>query len=281
MQKKKIWFITGISRGLGKALAEQALHRGDTVIGTTRSGHAEIESGPGRLLVLPLDVTNREQVFATVRRAYELNWRLDVIVNNAGYGLLGAMEETNPEEFHQVMDANFFGTVNVIQAALPYLRDQRSGHILNLSSIAGLAPAGGYSFYAAAKFAIEGLSTALAQEVRELGIKVTVVEPGAFRTDFLNQSSLKLTTRKIEAYAPLVGPVLDRLAAMNGQQPGDPLRAAEAILKVVDHQQPPLHLVLGTDALSRASVGITAMSEELNRWQSISLSTDYPTLVAS
>jgi len=275
---KKIWFITGISRGLGKALAEAALLLGHTVIGTTRSGTADIERSKGRLHVLPLDVTDREQVFATVKKAYDLYWRLDVVVNNAGYGLLGAMETTAPDEFNEVMNVNFFGTVNVMQASLPFMRAQHSGHIVNLSSIAGLAPVGGYAFYAAAKFAVEGLSTAVAHEVRDLGIKVTVVEPGAFRTDFLTDSSIRYTTESIDDYAGSAGQVRTLLENMNGNQPGDPLKAAEAIIEAVYSEAPPLHLVLGQDAFNRVSSHTEAFHQELDKWKRLTLSTDYPQL---
>jgi len=278
--KKKIWLITGVSRGLGKALAEAALLRGDTVIGTTRGGEADIKQTRGKLHLFQLDVTDREQVFSTVKKAYELYWRLDVVVNNAGSGLLGAMEETTPEEFHRVMDVNFFGTVHVIQAALPILRAQHSGHIVNLSSIAGLAPIGGYAFYAAAKFAVEGISAAVAHEVRDLGIKVTIVEPGAFRTDFLTDSSIMYTTETIDDYADSVGQFRSYAEKMDGKQPGDPEMAAQAMIEAIDSDSPPLHLVLGTDAYNRASENATAFTKELDKWKRLTLSTDYARLVA-
>jgi len=276
----KVWFITGIGRGLGNALAEAALSRGDTVIGTTRNGQSDLPRTKGSLHVLPLDVTDRQQVFATIKKAYEFNWRLDVVVNNAGYGLLGAMEGTDPAEFHQVMDVNFFGTVHVMQAVLPILRAQGRGHIVNLSSIAGLAPLGGYPFYAAAKFAVEGLSTAVWHEVRDLGINVTIVEPGAFRTDFLTQSSIKFTAENIDDYANSAGQVRSKLEALNGNQLGNPERAAYAMLQAIDSPAPPLHLVLGSDAFDRVSAQIETFTAELRDWRDLSLSTDYAQLVA-
>jgi NAD(P)-dependent dehydrogenase (short-subunit alcohol dehydrogenase family) len=277
---KKVWFITGISRGLGKALAESALLRGNTVIGTSRNGKVDIQPSNGKLHVLPLDVTNREQVFAAVEKAYGLCWRLDVVVNNAGYGLLGAMEGTSSKEFNHVMDVNFFGTVNVMQAALPYLRAQHSGHIVNLSSIAGLAPSGGYAFYAAAKFAVEGISTAVSHEVRDLGINVTIVEPGAVRTDFLSDNSIRHTTQDIEDYVESAGQVRSNLEKMNGQQLGDPMKAAQAILQAVDSDSPPLHLLLGSDAYKRAKTQVEAFSQEMETWKDVTMSTDYAALVA-
>ncbi len=278
--KNKIWLITGVSRGLGKALAEAALLRGDTVIGTSRTGEADIKQSNGKLHMLPLDVTKREQVFTAVTRAHELYWRLDVVVNNAGYGLIGAMEGTTPREFNDVMDVNFFGTVHVMQAALPFLRLQHGGHIVNLSSIAGLAPVGGYAFYAAAKFAVEGLSISVAHEVRDLGIRVTIVEPGAVRTDFLNDSSIKHTDSAIDDYEGSAGQVKKHLESMKGKQIGDPEKAAKAIIHAVDSDSPPLHLLLGSDAFNRASTNTTAFKEELEKWKQLTLSTDFAELVA-
>jgi len=226
-------------------------------------------------------VTDRAQVEDVVKKAYLLNWRLDVVVNNAGYGLLGAIESTRPEEFGHVMDVNFNGTVHVIQAALPYLRDQRKGHIINLSSIAGIAPVGGYAFYAAAKFAVEGLSISLAHEVKPLGINVTVVEPGAFRTDFLAETSLRVSGGHLEEYKDTVGTVLDKMGKMNGKQLGDPVKGAKAMLAIVDSEDPPLHLLLGSDAYNRAGAHFEAFTEEMQKWKSLSLSTDFAELATA
>jgi NAD(P)-dependent dehydrogenase (short-subunit alcohol dehydrogenase family) len=274
-REQKVWFITGVSRGLGKSLAEAALADGDIVIGTSRSGEADLRAGGGTLHLLPLDVSLREQVRDIIPRAQALHGRLDVIVNNAGYGLLGAIEATSTAEAYDQLDTNFMGTMFVIQHALPILRAQGSGHIINLSSIAGLAPVGGYGLYAASKFAVEGLSISLAHEVRDFGIKVTVVEPGAFRTDFLNDSSIRHTKQNIAAYAASSGETINRLRQYDGKQIGDPERAARAIIEVVEAPQPPLHLVLGSDAFERADKMLREFSEELSRWQTLSLSTDY------
>jgi NAD(P)-dependent dehydrogenase (short-subunit alcohol dehydrogenase family) len=273
VNSNKVWFITGISRGFGKALAEAALLRGDTVIGTSRNGKCDIEQNAKKLHVLPLDVTDRFQVESTIKEAFELYNRLDVVVNNAGYGLLGAIEETSAGELNDVMEVNFFGTVNVIQTVLPYLRQQRSGHILNLSSIAGLAPIGGYAFYAAAKFAVEGLSISLADEVRHLGIKVTAIEPGAFRTDFLADSSIRYSSTKIDDYSG--SSAVDRFKNMDGKQIGDPTKAVKAMLEIVDSSEPPLHLVLGSDAYKRTSAHLAAFGAELEKWKHLTLSTDF------
>jgi NAD(P)-dependent dehydrogenase (short-subunit alcohol dehydrogenase family) len=274
-QTQKVAFITGISRGLGKAIAEAFLSRGDVVIGTARCGKADLKQAAGKLHVLALDVTNREQVFRTVAAAHAIHHRLDVVVNNAGFGLLGAIEESSPAETDEVMAANFFGTLNVIQAVLPLLRAQRSGHIINISSIAGLAPKAGYGLYAAAKFAVEGMSQSLAEELLPLGIHVTLVEPGGFRTDFLSESSIRHAEAKIEAYSATSGQTINLLARSSGKQIGDPVMGAKAILQAVDSPAPPLHLLLGSDALRRARAKIEQMTQQINEWESVSLSTDF------
>lgn len=272
---KKIWLITGVSRGLGKALAQAVLDRGDTVIGTTRSGKADLNGDANSLHLFELELTDLAQIKQTVDAAYQLHGHLDVVVNNAGYGLLGALEEASDEDIKQVFDVNFFGVVHLLQAVLPYLRQQRSGHLVNVSSIAGLAPAAGSSLYAAAKCAVEGVSQALAQEVAPLGIQVTLVEPGAFRTDFLTDQSIRISQPQIADYQPTSGKAVQYLADINGKQLGDPALGAEAIIKAVESENPPLHLVLGSDALQRTQAKIQAMTTLLNDWETVSKSTDF------
>jgi NAD(P)-dependent dehydrogenase (short-subunit alcohol dehydrogenase family) len=274
-QTQKVMFITGVSRGLGKAIAEAFLSRGDVVIGTSRSGKADLKQAGGKLHVLPLDVTKREHVFRTVGAAHAIHHRLDVVVNNAGFGLLGAIEESSPADTHDVLGVNFFGTLHVTQAVLPLLRAQRSGHIVNISSIAGLAPRAGYGLYAAAKFAVEGMSQSLAEELLPLGIHVTLVEPGGFRTDFLSESSIRHAEAKIEAYSTTSGQMVDLLARSSGKQIGDPVRGAKAILQAVDSAAPPLHLLLGSDALRRARTKIEQITQQIKEWESVTLSTDF------
>jgi NAD(P)-dependent dehydrogenase (short-subunit alcohol dehydrogenase family) len=270
------WFITGISRGLGQALAEAALARGDLVIGTTRDGKHGIATSRGTLHVLPLEVGDTAAVESTVAKAFELAGSLDAIVNNAGYGLLGAIENASDAEVARLFEVNVFGTFRVIRSALPKLRAQGRGHIINITSIAGRAPMAGSGLYAAAKSAVEGLSQSLAQEVGPLGIKVTVVAPGAFRTDFLSPQSIRKSATASDAYANSVGRVLNRLDAMAGKQPGDPAGAAQALLAVVDAEQPPLHLLLGSDALRRAREKLDALIEEIDRWEQVTRGTDFP-----
>lgn len=271
----KIWLITGISRGFGRELAEALLARGDTVIGTTRNGSADVPRGRGRLEVLALDVMDPQAVKATVASAFELHGRIDVIVNNAGYGLLSSVEEATDEEIERVFAVNFHGTRRVIQAALPRLRAQRSGHIVNITSMAAVAPNPGSGYYAAAKMAVEGVSQSLAREVAPLGIRVTLVEPSAFRTDFLSEHSIRRSATKLQDYATTAGAAQDRLAAMAGKQAGDPARAAAAIIQAVDSPKPPLHLVLGSDAYHRTRQMLDAFSAELDAWKAVSIGADY------
>jgi NAD(P)-dependent dehydrogenase (short-subunit alcohol dehydrogenase family) len=272
---QKIVFITGISRGLGKAIAEAFLSRGDAVIGTCRGGQPDLKTGTGKLDVLPLDVTNRDAVFRTVAAAHAIHGRIDVAINNAGFGLLGAIEESSPADTQDVMGANFFGTLNVTQAVLPLLRAQRGGHIVNISSIAGLAPKAGYGLYAAAKFAVEGMSESLAEELRPLGIHVTLVEPGGFSTDFLSENSIRHAKAKIEDYTATSGQMVSLLARSDGKQIGDPAMGAKAILQAVDSAAPPLHLLLGSDALRRARTKIEQITKQFDEWEKITLSTDF------
>ena len=269
MKDSKIWLITGVSRGLGKALAQAVLDRGDIVIGTTRDGKADFPENADRLKLLNLELTNTKQIKETVAAAYQLYGRLDFIVNNAGYGLLGAIEEASNEEIRHVLEVNFFGVVGVIKTVLPYLRQQSGGHIVNVSSIAGLAPMAGSGFYAAAKFALEGFSQSLAQEVEPLGIKVTLVEPGAFRTDFLSDSSIVNSQISISDYLPTSGKAVQYLSDLEGKQPGDPVSGAQAIVKAVTAENPPLHLVLGSDALQRTRAKIQALNNILNEWEEV------------
>ena len=274
----KIWFITGVSRGFGRALTEALLARGDAVIGTTRDGSLDIPRGRGRVDGLALDVTDPLAVKKTVAAAFQLHGRIDVIVNNAGYGLLSSVEEATDDQIAHVFAVNFHGTRRVIQAALPYLRAQRSGHIVNITSMAAVAPNPGSGYYAAAKMAVEGLSQCLAREVAPLGIRVTLVEPSAFRTDFLSEHSIRRTATRLEDYATTAGAAHARLIAMAGKQPGDPARAAAAIIQAVDSTHPPLHLVLGSDAYHRTRQMLDAFSAELEAWRAVSVGADYDAL---
>jgi NAD(P)-dependent dehydrogenase (short-subunit alcohol dehydrogenase family) len=271
----RIWFITGVSRGFGKALAEAVLARGEVVVGTTRRGAAAIAGPTGRLHLLPLELTDAPAIRSTVERAQALYGRLDVIVNNAGYGLLGPVEEAGEAEIAHLFEVDFHGPRRIIQAALPLLRRQRSGHIVNITSIAGLAPGPGSGFYAAAKFALEGLSQSLAQELAPLGIRLTLVEPGAFRTEFLSDDSIRCSGVTIDDYRGTAGATVSHLAELAGHQAGDPAKAAAAVIEAVDAPVPPLHLVLGPDAFRRVQDKLARFHADLERWQALSLGTDF------
>jgi NAD(P)-dependent dehydrogenase (short-subunit alcohol dehydrogenase family) len=274
----KNWLITGVSRGIGKALAEAALARGDTVIGTVREEEPQLAIGKGTFHCLRLEVRDPAAIDSAVGRAFELVERLDVVVNNAGYGLLGAVEEASDAEMERLFEVNVFGPVRLIRAVLPRLRAQRSGHIINITSIAGRAPMAGSGLYAATKSALEGLSQSLSQELGPLGINVTAVAPGAFRTDFLSPRSIRKTGRGTGSsdYAGSAGKVVDYLDTMDGRQLGDPDRGAQAILAAVDSNTPPVHLLLGSDALRRARERLDNVIEEIDRWEAVTRSTDFP-----
>lgn len=271
----KTWFITGISRGLGQALAQAAVAGGDCVYGTVRSGAPDITAGPGALEVMTLDVADPAAIEATVAAAFDRAGRIDVIVNNAGYGLLGAIEQATDAELLRLFEVDVFAPFRIIRAALPRLRAQGGGHIVNITSIAGRAPGAGSGLYAAAKYALEGLSASLSQEVAPLGIKVTAVAPGAFRTDFLSAHSIRRSAPADAAYAGTVGRTGAALDAMAGRQIGDPDRAAQAILTAVRAETPPLHLLLGSDALARARAKLDAVIDEIDRWEAVTRSTDH------
>jgi NAD(P)-dependent dehydrogenase (short-subunit alcohol dehydrogenase family) len=270
-----VWFITGISRGFGRALAVELLGRGQTVVGTTRDGTSDIEPGEGTLYSVALDVTDPYQAVPAVERAVELAGRIDVVVNNAGYGLLGAVEETDEEATRHLFEVNFFGALRVTQAALPVLRGQGSGHLVNISSVAGRDPAAGAALYAASKCALAGLSEGLAGELAPLGIHVTIVEPGAFRTDFLEPTSIRTAPHRIAAYQETSGANLDRLGGLAGKQMGDPVKAARAIIEAVEAPHPPLHLVLGSDSLDRSRTYVAKLVDDMDRWEHVSRETAF------
>lgn len=275
----KTWFITGIARGLGLALAKAALAEGDTVIGTVRTGKPDLKAAPGKLQVITVDVADGAAAEAAVKQAFALAGKIDVIVNNAGYGLLGATEKATDAELTRIFAVDVFAPFRIIRAALPYLRAQGSGHVVNITSIAGRAPGAGYSLYASVKYALEGLSVSLAQELAPFGIKVTAVAPGAFRTDFLSAHSIRKSDGD-NAYAENVGRITAAFDANDGKQLGDPERGARAIIAAVNADAPPVHLLLGSDALRRAREKLDAMIEEIDRWEDVTCSTDFPAAAA-
>ncbi|MEO1692522.1 MAG: oxidoreductase [Cyanobacteria bacterium J06631_6] len=276
-QNTKVWLITGSSSGFGRTLAETVLETGDRVITTARKPEQLedlIAQYPETALALPLDVTNKEEIKSAIDSAIAKFGRIDVLVNNAGYGLIGALEEVSDEQIQRNFNTNLFGVIDVIRATLPILRSQQSGHIINMSAIAGFTNELGFSIYGGAKFALEGVSEALQGEVAPLGIKVTIVEPGPFRTDFIGRS-LDRTESSMEAYQGTVGKFLNFLDNIEGKQPGDPQKAARAIIQVVNSPNPPLRLVLGKYAYSKFRQKLESLTTELAAWEEIAANTDF------
>jgi NAD(P)-dependent dehydrogenase (short-subunit alcohol dehydrogenase family) len=271
----KNWLVTGIARGFGRALCEELLRRGHRVIGTSRNG----ASGPAheRLIELSLDVSDENQAHEVIAQAIDKAGCIDVVVNNAGFGLVGAVEEVSTAEAMKVFETNFFGTWNVIRAVLPHLRANRCGHIVNFSSIGGITGSMGNGLYNASKFAVEGLSEALEVEVRPFGITVTIVEPGYFRTDFLSSSSIQRAERVIEAYAETAGATRNAVSARSGSQPGDPAKAVGVIVDAVESDVPPLRLPLGPDAFLRIDGKIARLQQEMGQWRQAASDTQFDT----
>jgi NAD(P)-dependent dehydrogenase (short-subunit alcohol dehydrogenase family) len=272
----RVWFITGASRGFGALIAAEALAVGDAVIATARDPKAVTAKlgDHARLLAAPLDVTREDQAHEAVAAGVKRFGRIDVLVNNAGYGLLGAVEEAGAKEVERLFATNVFGLLNVTRAVLPTMRRQRAGKIINISSVGGYASYPGWGVYCATKFAVEGLSEALTAELAPLGIKATVVEPGFFRTDFLDESSLT-TVAPIGDYAATAGATRNMAGERNHAQPGDPAKLAKAILALVNADAPPLRLPLGSDTVARIEAKNEAVAAELTAWRSLSLSTDF------
>jgi NAD(P)-dependent dehydrogenase (short-subunit alcohol dehydrogenase family) len=278
VHKDRTWFITGASTGFGRMLAEEVLKSGGNVIATARkrSQITDLEQQfPKNAKALAMDVTDQAQVDSAVTQAFAQFGQVDVLVNNAGYGLAGAIEEATEEEFELVFETNVFGLIRVTRAFLPYLRKQRSGHVLNLSSIGGLIGSPGWGYYNASKFAVEGFSEALAAELAPLGIHVTVIEPGPFRTDFLGRSGVEAAAR-IADYDPTAGKTRVYFNNQSGKQPGDPVRAVHAMIKVVESPNPPLHLILGAIALKRFREKLEKWNQEIAAWEQVTLGADFP-----
>jgi NAD(P)-dependent dehydrogenase (short-subunit alcohol dehydrogenase family) len=274
----KTWFITGANRGLGLEIARAALEAGDTVVATARDPQQidkALEGFADRLQTIPLDVTDRAAVDRAVNSAKERFGRIDVLVNNAGYGQLGAFEEIAPETVSQQFATNVFGVFDVTRAVLPIMRAQRSGHVITISSIAGMQGFEGSSIYCATKHAVSGWSEGLAREVAPFGIKVTCVYPGRFRTDFLDGSSVRYGDFAIEDYAAASARRRQTLDADNHQQIGDPRKFAAAMLALGKADNPPVWLATGSDALAVFGNKSAALTENLEHWKDLVLSTDF------
>ncbi|WP_423199266.1 Short-chain dehydrogenase/reductase SDR [Cupriavidus sp. H19C3] len=273
----KVWFVTGASRGFGALIVRDALQRGDRVVATARNPRQVIDAlgEHPNLLAVKLDVTQEADAVAAVAQAVARFGRIDVLVNNAGFGVLGAVEETSIEEAKRLFDTNVFGLLAVSRAVLPQMRRQRSGHVINISSLGGYSGYFGWGVYGSTKFAVEGITEAMSQELAPLGIHVTVVEPGFFRTDFLNDNSLVSTAARIDDYADTVGKMRALASELNHKQPGDPQKFARAVLTLADAANPPLRLPLGTDAIARIEHKHSFVEGELAAWRTLAVSTDH------
>jgi NAD(P)-dependent dehydrogenase (short-subunit alcohol dehydrogenase family) len=273
-----VWFITGCSTGFGRELAAQALERGYRVVVTARKpDEVEALAAKGEALVLKLDVTDQSQIDTAIKAAEKQFGGIDVLVNNAGIGYFAAVEESEEKEVRRMFEINVFGMGRMIQAALPGMRRRRKGFIVNISSVAGLRSFPSLGYYDATKFAVEGLSEALWQEVEPLGIKVMLVEPSGFRTDWAGRSANE-SKKQIADYAATAGVCRSEMRADSGKQPGDPARAAKAIVEAVASLNPPHHLLLGNDAYEGATAKLEALAKEFKAWESVSRGADFPKL---
>jgi NAD(P)-dependent dehydrogenase (short-subunit alcohol dehydrogenase family) len=275
--KMKTWLITGVSSGMGRAYAQAALAAGHTVIGTVRNEGDRLDFEqitPGRAHAVVLDVSDFAAIAPAVARLQQTVGPIDVLVNNAGYGHEGTLEESPLDDLLRQFDVNVFGAVAMIKAVLPQMRERRTGHIINITSMAGLAALPGIAYYCGSKYALEGISESLAQEVAPFGIQVTALAPGSFRTEWAGRSMVR-ANRQIADYDAVFDPIREARKAKSGHQAGDPEKAAQVLLDLVDAEKAPLHLVLGSDALRLVRKRNDAFRAELDRWEQVSQTTDY------
>jgi NAD(P)-dependent dehydrogenase (short-subunit alcohol dehydrogenase family) len=275
--EKKIIVVTGVSTGLGRAFAKALLDAGHTVVGTVRRSDAvqEFESlAPGRSLARVLDVTDESRIPTVVAEVESKVGPIYALINNAGYGHEGTLEESPLDELRQQFEVNVFGAVSMMKAVLPFMRQRRSGRIINVTSIGGMMTMPGLSYYHGSKFALEGLSSSLGKEVKSFGIYVTAVEPGMFRTDWAGRSMVR-SERRIPDYDAVFNPIRDARAARNGKQSGDPAKAGLAMVQLVEAHVPPAHLLLGPDALEYVGKEMDSVRAEFAKWESVSRSTNF------
>lgn len=274
--EKPVWFITGCSTGFGRELAKQLLEGGYRVVVTARNPADLADlAALGKALVLKLDVTVQSEVDAAVKAAEAHFGRIDVLVNNAGLGYFGSVEESEEDRVRWMFDVNVFGLGRMTSAVLPGMRKQKSGFIVNLSSVAGLRSFPALGYYNATKFAVDGLSEALWQEVEPLGIRVMIVEPSGFRTDWAGRSAAE-TPSKIPEYAPTAGLKMEQLRQYSGKQPGDPVRAVQAIIQAVESANPPHHLLLGNSAYELAMAKLEELRKDFTAWEAVARGADFP-----
>ncbi|UGU17438.1 SDR family NAD(P)-dependent oxidoreductase [Sinomicrobium kalidii] len=276
MSTQKVWLITGASKGMGFAITKAVLNNGDKVIATSRNTDTlleKIEEHKGKLLPIKLDITNETAIENAISEGIDKFGQIDVVVNNAGYNLLGNIEEISDAEFRKTMDVNVFAMTHIIRNVLPHLRRQQSGHIINTASMMGYMSYPGNGSYSASKYAVIGLSEALAQEVAPFGIKVTILAPGTFRTNFMNEDTLNVAQHKIDAYN--LDMQVEQFTGFDGKQLGDPEKLAEAVRKLAEMPNPPLHLPLGSDSYNAILEVRKNEKEEMEQWKTLSLSTDF------
>lgn len=274
----KIWFITGCSTGFGRELAKevlQAVYKAVVTARNTNDIQDIVAAYPETAIAVKLDVTKESDILESVETALQKFERIDVLVNNAGIGYFGAIEESDPAEVRRMFDINFFGLANMTNAVLPTMRKQKRGHIINIASIGGLVSFPGVGFYNATKYAVDGLSESLAKEVAHLGIKVTVICPSGFRTDWAGRSANN-ATKVIEDYAPTAHANKDTIRGYSGNQPGDPVMAAKAIVMVTETEQPPMRLLLGAGAMKGGRRKLDELKADFDKWESITLGADRP-----
>jgi NAD(P)-dependent dehydrogenase (short-subunit alcohol dehydrogenase family) len=278
MISTKVWYVTGASQGLGLILVKNLLEHGYRVAATSRDAHALGESvhliDKDRFLPLAVDLNNPDGIDESIQQTLAAFGRIDVVVNNAGYGMAATIEETTEQDIRNIFNVNVLATMAVVKSVLPVMRRQRSGYIINIGSVAGFVGAPGWSVYSATKAAVAAFSEVIALDVKEFGIKVTVVEPSGFRTGFLTKNSLAIIPAKIEGYEA-VKDTQARYLSSDGKQPGNPERAAEIFMELAENPDPPMRLYLGDDAYNRASKKLTEMSAELEQWKSITVGADF------
>lgn len=283
MKTQKVWLITGASKGFGLEIARAALAAGDQIITTVRSQPAQLAAtlhNHPDLCIVQMDVRQEDQVQEAVKQGFSRFGRLDVLVNNAGFGMVGAIEEATDAEVRKLYDTNVFGLLNVTRAVLPYLRQQKSGRIINLSSLFGYDAVPGWGLYGSTKFAVEGLSKGLAVELAPLGIHVTVVAPGLFTTDFLSADSYVAAETIIDDYQATVGSMRNGVDALHRHQPGDPKKFAQVILQLANTEHPPLHLPIGKDAIAMYQNNAAKVAAEIEAWLPVATSTDHDHRIA-
>jgi NAD(P)-dependent dehydrogenase (short-subunit alcohol dehydrogenase family) len=278
MNNSKVWYVTGASQGLGLTLVKKLLNNGYRVAATSRDARTLSQAvgltDRDRFLPLAVNLNNPDSIDESIQQTLASFGRIDVVVNNAGYGMAGTVEETAEQDIRNIFNVNVLATIDVVKHVLPIMRKQRSGYIINIGSVAGFVGAPGWSVYSATKAAVAAFSEVIALDVNGFGIKVTVVEPSGFRTGFLTENSLAITATKIEGY-DAVKNTQNHYLAMNGQQAGDPERAAEIFMELAESDEPPMHLFLGNDAYKRASEKLAGMTAELEKWKSTTIGADF------